>query len=102
MRIHAAPVIFAVMLVASVSTGCARKTKAQHPSSVTPSVKSPSASPTISARIGATETGIASWYGIPYDGRRAASGEIYHMDQLVAAHRTLPFGTWVEVTDLDN
>ena len=54
------------------------------------------------AKIGATETGIASWYGDPYNGRRAASGEIYDMEQLTAAHRTLPFQTWVEVTDLDN
>ena len=54
------------------------------------------------ANIGATETGIASWYGVPYDGRRAASGEIYDMEQLTAAHRTLPFRTWVEVTNLDN
>ena len=54
------------------------------------------------ARIGATETGIASWYGVPYHGRRAASGEIYDMEQLTAAHRTLPFDTWVEVTNLDN
>ncbi len=54
------------------------------------------------ARVGATETGIASWYGIPYDGRRAASGEIYDMQQLTAAHRTLPFQTWVNVTNLAN
>lgn len=54
------------------------------------------------ARIGDTETGIASWYGYPYHGRRAADGEIYDMEQLVAAHRTLPFGTWVAVHDLDN
>jgi rare lipoprotein A len=54
------------------------------------------------AKIGATETGLASWYGVPYNGRRAASGEIYDMEQLTAAHRTLPFQTWVEVTDLDN
>jgi rare lipoprotein A len=54
------------------------------------------------AKIGATESGIASWYGIPYHGRRAASGEIYDMEQFTAAHRTLPFQTWVEVTDLDN
>jgi rare lipoprotein A len=53
-------------------------------------------------RIGATETGLASWYGAPYDGRPAASGEIYDMEQFVGAHRTLPFGAWVEVTDLDN
>ena len=45
---------------------------------------------------------MASWYGIPYDGRRAASGEIYDMRQLTAAHRQLPFQTWVEVTNLSN
>ena len=37
--------------------------------------------------------GVASWYGHPYHGRRAASGEIYDMEKLTAAHRTLPFGT---------
>ncbi len=56
----------------------------------------------LTPRIGSTETGIASWYGIPYHGRRAAGGEIYDMEQLVAAHRTLPFNTWVEVLNLDN
>jgi rare lipoprotein A len=53
-------------------------------------------------RAGAVETGIASWYGPPYHGRRAASGEIYDMEKLTAAHRTLPFNTWVEVTNLTN
>ena len=48
------------------------------------------------------ETGIASWYGIPYHGRRAANGEIYDMNQLTAAHRTLPFGTMVRVTSETN
>ena len=58
--------------------------------------------PVAPARIGSTETGVASWYGVPYDGRRAASGEIYDMRQLTAAHRRLPFQTWVEVTNLTN
>lgn len=58
--------------------------------------------PVAPARIGATETGVASWYGIPYDGRRAASGEIFDMQKLTAAHRKLPFETWVEVTNLSN
>lgn len=48
------------------------------------------------------ETGLASWYGHPYHGRPAADGEIYDMETLVAAHRTLPFGTWVRVTNLGN
>jgi rare lipoprotein A len=54
------------------------------------------------ARIGSTETGIASWYGRPYHGRRAASGEIYDMEKFTAAHKKLPFQTWVEVTNLAN
>ena len=54
------------------------------------------------APAGTTETGIASWYGAPYDGRPAASGSIYDMEQLTAAHRTLAFGTRVEVTNLAN
>jgi rare lipoprotein A len=48
------------------------------------------------------ETGLASWYGHPYHGRAAANGEIYDMEKLTAAHRTLPFGTWVRVTNLAN
>jgi rare lipoprotein A len=48
------------------------------------------------------ETGVASWYGHPYHGRPAADGEIYDMETMVAAHRTLPFGTRVRVVDLDN
>ncbi len=48
------------------------------------------------------ETGLASWYGHPYHGRPAADGEIYDMEKLTAAHRTLPFNTWVRVTNLGN
>ena len=45
---------------------------------------------------------MASWYGHPYHGRRAANGEIYDMEKFTAAHRTLPLGTWVEVVNLSN
>jgi rare lipoprotein A len=51
---------------------------------------------------GTVETGIASWYGKPYHGRRAADGEIYDMETMVAAHRTLPFQTMVRVRNLKN
>ena len=54
------------------------------------------------APIGSSERGIASWYGDPYHGRHAANGEIYDMEKLTAAHRTLPFGTWVRVKNLSN
>lgn len=45
---------------------------------------------------------MASWYGYPYHGRKAANGEIYDMEKLTAAHRTLPFNTWVRVENLAN
>jgi rare lipoprotein A len=52
--------------------------------------------------VGSAERGVASWYGKPYDGRAAADGEIYHMETMVAAHRTLPFQTMVRVRNLTN
>ncbi len=48
------------------------------------------------------ETGIASWYGEKFHGRKTANGEIYNMNDLTAAHKTLPLPSWVEVTNLDN
>jgi rare lipoprotein A len=48
------------------------------------------------------ENGLASWYGKRYHGRRTASGQRFDMNALTAAHRTLPFGTRVEVTNLGN
>lgn len=48
------------------------------------------------------EYGEASWYGQPYHGRQTASGEKYNMNDLTAAHKTLPFGTKVKVTRLDS
>lgn len=62
----------------------------------------PSNPPVVAARVGYTEEGIASWYGVPYNGRPAADGEIYDMETLVAAHRLMPFNTWLKVTNLAN
>ncbi len=45
---------------------------------------------------------VASWYGRPFHGRRTASGEVYDMYKLTAAHPTLPFGARVRVTSLRN
>jgi len=85
--VHAGFVLLALFL--SGASGCARRSAR---------VQTPAAP----ARVGAIETGVASWYGVPYHGRRSASGEIYDMEKLTAAHRDLPFETWVEVTNLDN
>ena len=52
-------------------------------------------------KVLAREKGIASWYGGKFHGRKTASGERYDMNKLTAAHRTLPFGTQVRVTNLD-
>ena len=48
------------------------------------------------------QTGIASYYAKSLDGRRTASGEKYDRQALTAAHRTLPFGSRVRVTNLSN
>jgi rare lipoprotein A len=48
------------------------------------------------------EEGVASWYGVPFDGRRTSNGEIYDMHEYTAAHRTLPFNCVVRVTNLNN
>ena len=73
------------------------------PSAIKPAVPAPQPSPAVPSPRpafvpGYEEKGEASWYGNPYHGRRAASGEIYDMNQMTAAHRTLPFDTrvWVE------
>jgi rare lipoprotein A len=47
-----------------------------------------------------TETGLASWYGPPYHNRKAANGEVYDMNAATAAHRTLPLGSLVRVTNV--
>jgi rare lipoprotein A len=48
------------------------------------------------------ETGLGSWYGPKFHGRRTASGEVYNQEKFTAAHRTLPWGSKVKVTNLAN
>lgn len=49
-----------------------------------------------------TQTGTASWYGNEFKGHKTANGERYNPDSFTAAHRKLPFGTMVRVTNLRN
>jgi len=51
---------------------------------------------------GGVETGVASWYGQEFHGRPTSSREVFDMNDMTAAHRTLPFGTYVMVTNLAN
>ena len=50
----------------------------------------------------AVQYGVASWYGKDFHGKPTSSGEIYDMYQLTCAHNTLPLGTMVMVTNLEN
>jgi rare lipoprotein A (peptidoglycan hydrolase) len=60
----------------------------------------PTATPTTST--GRAEVGLASWYGEFHQGQSTASGETFDMRRLTAAHRTLPLGTRLRVTNLEN
>ena len=114
-----------LMAVALFSAGCGGKRPvASHPPTNTPpsaapaesaggATSNPATPPAAAARpgkhsktppapAGYSEEGNASWYGLPFNGRRASNGEIYDMNKLTAAHRTLPFETVVRVTNLNN
>ncbi len=58
--------------------------------------------PAIVPTVGTVVTGVASWYGPGYDGRRTSSGEVFDQDALTAAHFDWAFGTRVRVTFLEN
>lgn len=58
--------------------------------------------PSSAAEVSGTETGMASFYAESYNGRKTANGEIYNSSKLTAAHKKLPFGTKVKVTNLAN
>jgi rare lipoprotein A len=90
----------ALVLVAVGFSGCAHK-KNRAARRAPPPIQAPThTQPQFQPQPGYTETGLASWYGHPYHGRQAADGEIYDMETMVAAHRTLPFQTWVRVVNL--
>ncbi|MGI8989878.1 MAG: septal ring lytic transglycosylase RlpA family protein [Bryobacteraceae bacterium] len=88
-----------IVLLVCLSPGCGRKKK--HLASA-PVRKATSPRARGDAALSGPEVGLASWYGHPYHGRQAASGEIYDMEKLTAAHRTLAFNTMVRVENLEN
>ena len=49
-----------------------------------------------------TQTGVASWYGRQFQGRKTASGDTFDMNELTAAHRSLPLNCYIRVTNKDN
>jgi rare lipoprotein A (peptidoglycan hydrolase) len=92
-----APFAAAASLAACVQTGGDRaEPLPQQPRPPTPSVAANSCTPSFSL------TGTASWYGPGFHLKRTASGEPFYMDELTAAHRSLPLNTVVRVTNLAN
>jgi rare lipoprotein A len=88
-----------LLLVAAWACGCA----------VAPPLSSAAARPAEARPFGAApqgrarpEVGLASWYGEPHHGQPTASGEIFDMTLMTAAHRTLPLGTQLRVENLQN
>ena len=101
--------LYLVLLFLAMTGGCAHRKYATAPPAPTPQPNpapspgvpaAPSAPPAVAGAY--VEEGIASWYGIPFDGHRTSNGEIYDMYQFTAAHRTLPFGAVLRVTNLSN
>ena len=99
------PAIAAVLVACGIFlSACGRKHQrtAHVPLAPQPTRESRNAKMPTAVPVGYTEEGVASWYGIPFHGRRAADGEIYDMETLVAAHRLMPFNTWLKVTNAAN
>ncbi len=78
------PAALAAVLAAALLAGCATTTRLESPNR------------------GTTQKGLASWYGAKFHGRPTASGEIYDMNRISAAHKQLPLGTVVQVKNRDN
>ena len=87
-------------------TGCGEKKQARihvpPPPEVSPQTQPPPEPTEVppDAKPILVETGLASWYGPPYHNRRGANGEVYDMNAMTAAHRTLPLNSLVRVTNL--
>ena len=114
MKLHAA---FITVLVGLAVTGCATTQRETTPREAAIPPAPPPSRPTPPPRTesprrtepapkppagSATQEGKASWYGNAHHGKKTASGETYDMNALTAAHRTLPLGTRVQVTNTEN
>ena len=101
MRRTAAPILLA-LLVAGCGSGGAEGFNAPASTRAAPQ---PDDTPIASTAKNATnkpdQVGLATWYGPGFAGKKTASGERFDPHAMTAAHRKLPFGTWVEVRRLD-
>lgn len=100
------PSLTGCLLVASLLSSCTNVPGPMaFPVAETPQAETPSAA-TLNVEQqklpGRVQYGVASWYGKGFHGRPTASGEIYNMHAITAAHRTVPLGTEALVTNMDN
>lgn len=100
---------FGLLLAVLAASGCGHKTvavQAPHPPAIAPTPVPPGGVSAEDREYVAThkpiytEEGLATWYTAPYKGRRAANGQVFDDRALTAAHRTLPMGSLVVVTNL--
>jgi rare lipoprotein A len=82
--------ISAFLFLSGCGTGSPRFTSRER-------IEPPSPEPVSSSQL----VGVASYYADDFNGKKTASGEVYDMNELTAAHRTFPFGTKVKVTNVD-
>ena len=90
------------LVVLAVLAGCAGSSTYNYKVNTKPYTVSGKTYYPMASANGFSETGNASWYGPDFHGKKTASGEIYNKYAFTAAHKTLPFGTKVKVTNLDN
>ncbi|MCB1556744.1 MAG: septal ring lytic transglycosylase RlpA family protein, partial [Alphaproteobacteria bacterium] len=114
-RVNMLFVGFFLFAVAGILSGCTEVTLASHvakrmnpppPSSGTFKVGNPykieGKTYVPQENYSLVETGIASWYGPQFHGKQTANGEVFDMEELTAAHRTLQMPSLVRVTNLEN
>jgi rare lipoprotein A len=96
--------LLAGLLLLMSFIGCARRYPRTAPPPAPPAAPAefPLPAPGPRGPLELVEEGVASWYGVPYHGRKSSNGEVYDMYKLTAAHRTLAFETRLRVTNLKN
>src|SRR5579864_9466776 len=105
--------LLALLAVVLLLSGCGHKPVTVAVPSAPPTQQKPEGTPPVAsgqavpeievppnAKPLLVETGIASWYGPPYHNRRGSNGEVYNMNALTAAHKTLPLNSLVRVTNI--
>ena len=115
-RAHRGAILFAAALL--LAAGCSHKQEVAYtppPPPATPAETAPPATPSAPAPVPSlttdeqfvdahvpisSESGIASWYGPPYHNRVGANGVVYDENGVSAAHRTLPMGSLIRVTNI--